>query len=107
MWWHIDGATATAILYGNEEYITDVEFSPNAQYIASSSLSGNYTGLGWHDIRITLSIGRTSCVVLGQSNSVPDDRYLVSGSDDQTALLWDLDTGAIMRRFEAHQGTGI
>ena len=33
-----------------------------------------------------------------------DGRRALSGSDDKTLRLWDLETGAELRRFEGHEG---
>ena len=33
-----------------------------------------------------------------------DGRRALSGSDDRTLRLWDLETGAELRRFEGHEG---
>ena len=32
------------------------------------------------------------------------DKYLVSGSDDKTAKLWDFKTGKLIRTFSGHNG---
>ena len=40
----------------------------------------------------------TSCVVL------PDGRRALSGSDDKTLKLWDLESGACLRTLEGHSG---
>lgn len=34
----------------------------------------------------------------------PDEQAIISGSDDQTLIMWDVETGDIIRRFEGHQG---
>ena len=34
----------------------------------------------------------------------PDGRLLLTASDDQTARLWDVRTGAELRRFVGHSG---
>ena len=45
---------------------------------------------------------------LGHSNSVrsvafsPDSRFVLTGSVDKTARLWDLATGRELQRFEGH-----
>ena len=36
---------------------------------------------------------------------LPDGRGALSGSEDGTVLLWDLETGAELRRFEGHQSS--
>ncbi len=43
----------------------------------------------------------------GEVNSVavaPDGRHVVTGSDDKTAAVWDLQTGARIRVLSGHQG---
>jgi len=47
-------------------------------------------------------IGHTS-EILGVDIS-PDGEYLATGSDDQTARLWDLATGETIRMFSGHVG---
>ncbi len=34
----------------------------------------------------------------------PDGRWLISGSIDETLRLWDVETGAEIRRFDGHTG---
>lgn len=34
----------------------------------------------------------------------PDGRQLLSGSDDSTMLVWDLETGRVVKRLEGHHG---
>jgi WD40 repeat protein len=35
----------------------------------------------------------------------PDGKYLLTASEDQTARLWDVQTGVELRRFVGHKGT--
>lgn len=47
---------------------------------------------------------------LGHSDRVtaltfsPDDRYILSGSQDGVLILWDMKTGVEMQRFQGHEG---
>jgi WD40 repeat protein len=34
----------------------------------------------------------------------PDGRYALSGSEDSTVILWDFETGELLRRFTGHTG---
>jgi WD40 repeat protein len=38
-----------------------------------------------------------TCVV-----AMPDSRRVVSGSDDETLRVWDVDTGECVRELEGH-----
>ena len=57
-------------------------------------------GLGWGDIgangRHTKDL-KSVCVTL-------DGKHLITGSDDNTARLWSLEDGTMVREFKGHKG---
>lgn len=91
------------ILTGHKQNVTSVTFSPNGNYIASSSedktvrlwdLDGYPVGKPFR--------GHEDYV--NAINFSPDGRYIVTGSSDKTVRLWNLQDNSIGTPFKGHQG---
>lgn len=105
-----DGRT---ILLGADE--SDTSFNP----FASGNLSDNWiANLRRADELDTQTISRQTILYTGSWPSIPlighrdfvgavalspDSRYALTGSEDRTARLWEVETGEFLREFSGHE----
>ena len=99
--WQYETARLIRILAGFANWVMSVAFSPNGEYLASSS----------HDETIRLwdvKSGECLKVLHGHSNWVmsvafsPNGEYLASGSHDETIRLWDVESGECLKVLHGH-----
>ncbi|SFM08768.1 WD40 repeat [Bradyrhizobium sp. NFR13] len=84
--------------------VTSISFSPNGQWLATSSLDG-LTQI--FDVKTGAIV--TQSAHDGQVNRVrfsPDSRLIATASSDKTARLWDVATGKQIARL-VHDGWGV
>ncbi|KAA8491735.1 Vegetative incompatibility protein HET-E-1 [Porphyridium purpureum] len=87
---------------GHQHGVYAVRFSPDGQFIASSS---------WDQTVNVWDAHAGSCVrtLTEQLDKVwavdfsPDGKLIASGSDDKTVKVWDVQTGACVRTMTGHQ----
>lgn len=99
----------------HNDAVISVEYSPDGQLAASGS--GRIDPFGpnidnalsiWNPLtgeelfHLTEAEGGHSDALTGIDFS-PDGRLLASGSADKTIILWDVETGTVVRRLEGHQ----
>jgi WD40 repeat protein len=116
-----DAATGNAVqaLTGHKSDVLAVAFSPDGKLLASAegNPSDNLsvtTGDGDSpDFAIHLwdvEKGTEIAQLTGHTNNVnslafsPDGKWLVSGSDDRSAVIWDLASGDAVRKITVHTG---
>ena len=69
-------------------------------YPASASVSDDPPASGANLPQLVVQLGHANLVTSGAFS--PDGTYVLTGSHDQTALLWDVATGRELRRFVGH-----
>lgn len=93
-----------------EEYCVDTEdtivyglaFSPDGDYLtATFSVGADLWELGRNDAEFIGYYGDHRFITLDVAYS-PDGDYIVTASDDETMILWDIDTGDEIMRFGAN-----
>lgn len=81
-----------------------------AQAAAACSLNGWACPRADEGLMVALSVARNSQALYGHRDRVsvvaysPDGQRIVTGSDDQTARIWDTSTGASILTLHGHQG---
>jgi WD40 repeat protein len=86
--------------------ITDLRFSANGKYLASSAVN-DYSVRVWN-----ATTGRIHKMLIGHRNSVrcvafsPDSINLASGSDDTTINVWDIERNKCVKTLNALRGMG-
>ncbi len=113
--WNSSGNLVDVFFDGHEDYVSSVAFSPYGQYIVSGSNDGtlrlwNMQGkqvcdpfyghhkaqaASWGSFSETASV---SCVAFS-----PDGQYIISGGDDRSIRLWDLQGNQVCEILYGHQ----
>lgn len=84
-----------------------------AALLALHSIRGQYSTQGDAALTETSSFAFAERLIEGHDNSITstvysgDGRYLLTGSSDKTAKLWDARTGTLVRTFSGHTDTII
>ncbi len=68
--------------------------------LKAGELQGPVNAGGDAKLELVLQMGHQG--VIQSVTFTPDERYVLTGSDDRTAMLWDLTSGMVVRRFEGH-----
>lgn len=106
--WNTFSGNLHAVLGGHTDPIQEIRFAPDGSHFASASSDGTVrmwapmTG----DIISTLT-RRNDEDGSGPARSIsftPDAQSVLTGSEDPSALLWDVSTGAVRKRFESDSG---
>jgi WD40 repeat protein len=99
--WEADTGQEIAGMYGHEERITSLDFSPIENRLATASADGT--------VRIWEWPGRESDLILEHEATVytvdfsPDQKWLATASADNTARVWEIATGREVARFDQHE----
>jgi WD40 repeat protein/ABC-type uncharacterized transport system substrate-binding protein len=89
------------VLKGHSDYVTDAKFSPDCQWIVTTSL--DHTARIWD-----AATGKQIAVLEGHTRAVdsasfsPDGERIVTASADKTARIWDAATGKQIVPLEGH-----
>jgi WD40 repeat protein len=99
---------------GHKGSVWSVAVSADGRYVVSGSGLGRWEGGKWipdDTVRLwDLELGQEVRRFTGHRGQVysvsvsPDERYVVSGSDDRTVRVWELGTGREVCRFTGHNG---
>jgi ribosome assembly protein 4 len=103
--WDPFGSTATkpvARMLGHQKQVNHVTFSPDGQYVASSSFDNSVKLWSARDGKFILTC-RGHVAPVYQATFSPDSRLLVSASKDTTLKCWDVRTGKIATDLPGHQ----
>lgn len=101
--WNLHDTTAeqpSHILHGHTNVVTLVAFSPDSQYVASSS--ADHTARIWD-----VNTGESVKILEGHQQAVaavayrPDGKILATGCADGTARLWDAQSGVCLHVLSA------
>jgi WD40 repeat protein/tRNA A-37 threonylcarbamoyl transferase component Bud32 len=103
--WDVSSGQQLFTLSGHTAPIVAVAFSPDGNWLASSSWD--------HTVRVwDVRTGNRSLVLSGHSNDYhyglafsPDSRYLATTNEDQTAKIWDVSAGVERLTLRGHRGS--
>jgi WD40 repeat protein len=93
--------------------ITDLAISPDNRLVLASTGNPNQSNAPAGDVIVWDAESGEEVLRLDGSlhnrkiNSVdvsPDGQYALTASDDNTLILWELETGRLLRRFAGHRG---
>lgn len=109
-----DGHTGECLrtIWGHSSWVQSLSFSPDRQTLASASRDGTVKLWDWQtgECLQTLEghIHRVKSVAFSPLPPTPLNKggeggILVSGSDDQTVKLWEVQTGICIQTFQGHQ----
>lgn len=100
--WDAKNLKCTKKMQGHRGQITSAKFSPDENYIVSTSTDKT--------IRIwDVSTGKVIRIFLGHSGFVNDasfsndGKWIVSASDDKTVKIWDVESGECIRTLIGHE----
>jgi WD40 repeat protein len=96
---------------GNEGKIFAMALSPNGRWLAAGGWTNNECPGRCGEIRLyDFATGNLVALLKGHSNAVfglafsPDGSRLISGSFDNTAIIWDFEGRKLSHRLQGHRG---
>ncbi|AQR66264.1 hypothetical protein BXU06_15330 [Aquaspirillum sp. LM1] len=99
--WDIQTGTRSLSFFGHSGYITNVAFSPNGEYILTSSSDHTAKLFDSQSGEELQSYKGHSSIVCSCAFS-PDGQQVLTSSTDHTAKLWNRHTGELIHTFEGH-----
>ncbi len=98
---------------GQEGKIYAIALSPDGRWLAVGGFMATFTGSNQIDVGAIrlydFASGELKALLKGHGNAVsglafsPDGKKLISGSGDNTAIIWDVDEKSRLHRLEGHR----
>lgn len=107
--WNYEGRLL-AVLEGGPDWINMTNFSPDGNYYVAAGITYGEGGTSSGSVSIWDSSGNIVINLQGHGNEIvsarfsPDSTRFITGADDNTARLWQINNGALIATLEGHTG---
>lgn len=90
---------------GYTPWVNDAHFSPNGKFVVATAKNNESLVklLDAQSGKLIFNLkGHRDMSMVNIARFSPDNKYLVSASNDHTVIIWDLQSGKLVHRLESH-----
>ncbi|NEO85368.1 MAG: hypothetical protein F6J87_14125 [Spirulina sp. SIO3F2] len=103
--WGLRGQELATLRSNNDNWVTGAEFSPDSQYIVTTSVTTSFgsTARVWNVMGNEIATLHGHAGALRAAKFSPNSQYIVTASIDRTAIIWNL-AGETITTLKGHDG---